>query len=294
VTPIDRYLEALAAALRVSGSARRRILSEVADHLHESAERHGEAEAAARFGDPAALAAEFDRGVAAGRSRRALAWVTAALLVAGAVTLDIAHTASGDGGAPALLVLAFWVGSQVAAVALACSLVQALRGAHETSTPALLALQGRRHAVALAGAVTAVLSAALIAGGSATRWEALGALALLAGAGGAAWRAGRLAHRLPGGADLRAASPLDDVVALAAPVPPAAAALRLLRDAVDPVAHPVRASAGVVAVAAAAAFARDHGEGASVGRAALTAAIEAAAVLGAFGLLGPALGLRRA
>jgi hypothetical protein len=56
---IDGWLERFAAALRVRGRRRRRILEELEAHLHESAARHGERAAIARIGEPELVAASF-------------------------------------------------------------------------------------------------------------------------------------------------------------------------------------------------------------------------------------------
>jgi uncharacterized membrane protein len=56
---VDRYLGQVAAVLRVHPRRRGRVLDELAAHLHESAELHGESEALRRMGDPAAVASAF-------------------------------------------------------------------------------------------------------------------------------------------------------------------------------------------------------------------------------------------
>jgi len=56
---VDRYLDQVAALLRVHPRRRGRVLDELAAHLYESAEVHGEDEALRRIGDPAAVARAF-------------------------------------------------------------------------------------------------------------------------------------------------------------------------------------------------------------------------------------------
>ena len=51
---IERWLTELERQLRVHGRRRRRIVEELADHLHEGAATHGEQIAVARMGDPGA------------------------------------------------------------------------------------------------------------------------------------------------------------------------------------------------------------------------------------------------
>ncbi len=56
---IERWLAELERELRVHGRRRRRIVEELADHLHEGARSHGEADAVARMGDPGEIARSF-------------------------------------------------------------------------------------------------------------------------------------------------------------------------------------------------------------------------------------------
>jgi hypothetical protein len=56
---IERWLAELARELRVHGRRRRRILEELADHMHECAASRGEADAVARMGDPITVARSF-------------------------------------------------------------------------------------------------------------------------------------------------------------------------------------------------------------------------------------------
>jgi hypothetical protein len=56
---IERWMSSFAAALRVRGRRRRRILDELEGHLRESAAAHGERAAVERIGAPEAVAASF-------------------------------------------------------------------------------------------------------------------------------------------------------------------------------------------------------------------------------------------
>ena len=56
---MERWLAQFAAALRVHGRRRRRILEELESHLRESAAEHGERAAVERMGSPEAVAASF-------------------------------------------------------------------------------------------------------------------------------------------------------------------------------------------------------------------------------------------
>jgi uncharacterized membrane protein len=56
---IERWLAELERQLRVHGRRRRRIVEELAGHLHDIAASHGEADAVARLGDPGEVARSF-------------------------------------------------------------------------------------------------------------------------------------------------------------------------------------------------------------------------------------------
>lgn len=56
---IERWLAELERELRVHGRRRRRVVEELAAHLHESAAVHGEAGAVSRVGDPGEVARSF-------------------------------------------------------------------------------------------------------------------------------------------------------------------------------------------------------------------------------------------
>lgn len=78
---IERYLAELAPLLPLRGRGRRRILTEVEDHLREAAAALGsEREAIRRFGAPKVVAARFSEAGAAQATR----WALVALALAGA------------------------------------------------------------------------------------------------------------------------------------------------------------------------------------------------------------------
>ena len=287
---IDRWLTELRRDLRVGGAARRRIVAECAEHLRESAARHGETEAVARFGRPAEIAEGFNVELGAHRSRWATVFAAIALVAAAAATIHLAHEGPQHLEAPWPVALVFFVAAQVAAVALGSAVAQAVRWRTRTASPGELVLQSRRTAVAVvAGALTLGAAAVSVTGGSDVGWVVAGGFVLLAGAGWAALRA----RRLLGAATPSPVTPLDDAAALLASVPLAGALAARVRDLLDPVRHPLRCCALVAALAASAAFARNQGErGATAGQSLALAAIEAGAVVACFVVLGPPLGLR--
>jgi HAAS len=107
VTGVDRYLRELERALP-RGLPRRRILDEAEDHLRESAEHVGEAEALARFGTVAEVASRFAAPAAVRASRVvavALAGLVAFVLVPGYGIVENALPPApwSEGGMPAEL-----------------------------------------------------------------------------------------------------------------------------------------------------------------------------------------------
>lgn len=288
---IDGYLAALAAELRTKGAARRRILEECAGHLADAAVDDGAAAAVARFGPAEEVAAAFDAETATRRGLRATALSAAGVAATGLSTLVLIHAASPGATGPAAPAVVFFVCAQVAAVAGASAVVQALAHRHETLSPPSLALLARRNAVALVAAGATMLAAGAALPGHGSAPALLAGPVLLLGAFAAATRARRLARHLPGGRARIALSPLDDVLGDVLgdtggfPV-------RWARATIDPVRHPMRACAVVAAIAAAGALWRDLGEGATLGGAAGVGLVELAAVVACFAALGPALGLR--
>lgn len=290
MSAIEAYLAELRSALRVKGRARRRILAECAGHLREAASGHGEAEAVARFGPVDKLAASFDAELAAHRGQRATVGMTLALAAAAATVLDFAHSGRPDPAAPHAFAIVFGIAGQVAAVALVIAVVQALRWRGTMPPAGALVVLARRNRVAVtAAALTIAAAAGTVTGRSLAPLGAFGALGI------ALWcarRGSRLARALPAARGSHVESPLEDLAVLAAGAPVVGGGVEWVRNLLDPVRHPVRTCAVVAVFAAAGAFARDQWEGAATGPAALTAGIEAAAVIGAFVALGPTLGLR--
>lgn len=139
---IDSYLDQLDVELRLTRAPRRRLLAEVEDHLRASAAEiaadtgveGAELRAVERFGSAAAVARGFAVAVAATSARRSThslglafaAYVVACLLFASTASSEFADFPQ---GAPSALALQF------AAVAVAVSLVRALRWRGSTDTP---------------------------------------------------------------------------------------------------------------------------------------------------------------
>jgi hypothetical protein len=80
VSRIESYLAALERELDARGPLRRRILTEVEDHLRESARERGEDEAVRRFGPPVEVARRFRLRVALSSLRGAAAVLAAAVV----------------------------------------------------------------------------------------------------------------------------------------------------------------------------------------------------------------------
>jgi hypothetical protein len=142
VSAIADYLDSLAQELRLKRAPRRRLLAEVEDHLRSCADELGadvdraeaERQAIERFGAAATVARHFAHTVAAASARRSAYWlglafaVYATALVAFALTADARFTDFPQ-GAPSALAL------QVGAIAVALSLVRALRWRREPLIP---------------------------------------------------------------------------------------------------------------------------------------------------------------
>jgi len=154
------YVDELARELSrrgVRGATRRRILSEVDDHLRS------EPETEERFGSPAAIANEFAAELGSQASQRAAVVAFAALAVAGAV-YAAAFVSQAFAGPPAetlspalgaVALAAMVVAPQVAFVAGALALVRALRRRGRAMPTAELSVLRRRTLVALvSGLVT--------------------------------------------------------------------------------------------------------------------------------------------
>ena len=93
---VTGWLARFAAALRVHGGRRRRILDEARAHLAESAARHGAAEAVRRMGDPDAVAAGFAPRLADRLWEQRDRLAALVLLAATAASLSIAVTLARD------------------------------------------------------------------------------------------------------------------------------------------------------------------------------------------------------
>lgn len=270
---IGAFLGDLAASLRTRGRARRRFLAECRHHLIDLAAEVGEADAVRAFGDPAALAAEFDAETATRHSVTAAWWSVVAVLATGASTLALIHSADPAANAPAAWALTFAWSAQVAAVCVALVLVHALRLRRTSSPPADAALLCRRAAIGLvAAAITMFAAGAALPGrGSALVLVAGPALVCLAAA------ALVRARRLVGRRERVHRSPFADVRALTGiPVP-----------VVGPLV--------LATIAGVAAFMRDSGErGSSPSGSVVVGAIEAALVLVSYAALREPLGLQPA
>jgi uncharacterized membrane protein len=276
---IDGYLGELSAALRVRGAARRRFLHECRGHLEDAAAERGEAEAVRAFGPPAEVAAAFDAEVAARRGVRATFAAVAGVLATGGSTLALIHAAAPSAAAPPGLAIAFFVAAQLAGLSAGLALVQALLLRRSAASAAEAMLLARRNGCALVAAGATLLSAGAALPGQGSAVLLLAGPALLCVALVLVLRARSLARRLDGSRARVVRPPLEDLRRLI-PLPiPSLDARSLL--------------ALTACVAAAAAFVRDRAEHASVGGAAVTAGIEAAAVVVGFLVLGSALGLRR-
>jgi hypothetical protein len=159
VTPVtDEYLAELDAALHVRGRVRR-FLRECRDHLADAAAVGGEPSAVRAFGPPADIAAAFDREVAARRGVRSTVAAVLGVLVTGGSTLALIHAAAPDATAPTGWTITFFVAAQVAGVAAALALVQALVLRRTSMSAPDLRLLARRNAFALVAAALTMFAA---------------------------------------------------------------------------------------------------------------------------------------
>jgi len=279
LTPVERHLAELSAALAVRGAARRRFLRECRDHLADAAAEVGEEKAVRRFGPPAEVAAAFDLEVAARRGVRSTAVTAAAVLATGGSTFALIHAAVPGATAPAGWAIAFFVAAQLAAVAAALAAVQALLLRRAPAAAEDVRLLARRNACAVAAAGMTLFSAGAALPGRGSAALLLAGPVLLLAAAVAVVRTGRLSRRIAGAAELPVHPPLEDLRRLTGLALPALSAWQLL--------------AATTWLAAAAAFVRDRAEHASIAGALATAEIEAVAVVACFVVLGPVLGLWR-
>jgi len=280
VSPLERHLTELSAALHTRGRVRRRFLRECEDHLRTAAAERGEAEAVRAFGPACEIAAAFDAEVAGRRSVWAALLAVAGVLAVGGSTLALIHAAS-PAATPAIpWAVAFFVAAQLAGVAAALALLQALAMRREQVAPGDVLLLVRRSGVALLAAAAAELSAGGAVAGKGSALLLLAGPALAVAAGVAVLRVRRLARQLAAAGGARPLRPpLEDLGMLAGVHLPAVEPSRLL---------PL-----VTALAMAAAFVRDRAEQGTAGQALLHAGVEGVAVVACFIALGPVLGLRR-
>jgi hypothetical protein len=279
VSAIDVYLNEIASVLKVRGAPRRRFLRECRDHLLDATAERGAAAAVQAFGPPVEVAAEFDAEVASRRGVRATSATVAAVLATGGSTLVLIQAASSDATAPTVWAIVFFVAAQIAALAAGLAVAQALAQRRETLPPADAELLARRNGCALVAAAVTMFAAGAAVPGSASAPLLLAGPVLACTAAVAVLRARSLARRLDDSHVRVARPPLDD--------------LRRFTGLPVPAVDPVRLLVLTTMVAAAAAFLRDLAERATVGGAFVAAAVEAAAVVACFAVLGRPLGLRR-
>jgi hypothetical protein len=275
---IDNYMDELAAALHERGRNRRRMLDECREHLVDAAAERGEVPAVRAFGPAVAIAAELDAESATRRSLRATLLTGAGVIVTGASTLYLINAAQPGVSAPTAWAIVFFIAAQLSATAVALACVQALAQRHATAAAADLSLLARRNVTALgaAGVTMFAAGAALPGHGSPVVLLAGPVLACIAFI--AVLRARGLTRRLAGAREPTTRPPLDDLG-------------RVLQTRRLPRPQAAGLLATITALAAAAAFARDTAEHATAGGAAVTAGIEAIAVVLCFLAFGHTLGL---
>jgi hypothetical protein len=279
VTAIDGYMRELDAALHVRGAARRRFLAECREHLVDAAAARGKGEAVRTFGPPVEVASAFDAEVAARRGARSAFATVAGVLATGGSTLALIHASPATAAAPTAWTIAFFVAAQVAVVAAGLALLQALVMRRSYASPSEVRLLVRRNGCALVAAAVTMFSAGAAAPGHGSALLLLAGPALACVAFVAVSRVRRLARRLDASNASSYRSPLADIRRLTRlPIPLLGTRQLLL---------------ATVAMAAAAAFARDRAEHAAVGQAIVTAGVEVVAVLVCFVVLGRPLGLWR-
>jgi hypothetical protein len=265
---IDTYMDALAAALRVRGAARRRFLRECRDHLQDAGSERGEAEAVRAFGPAKELAAAFDLEVAGKRGMRATVVTAIGVLATGGSTLALIHSAQPDATAVTVWAVVFFIAAQVSGVAIVLGLLQAFALRRETMPPDQLALLARRNTFALGAAGLTMFAAGAAVPGNGDAILLAAGPVLVCVALVTVLRARALARKLEGGRTRAVRAPIPMV-----PMPQLLALTTLC--------------------AAVAAILRDTAEHATASEALMTATIEATAVVACFFALGSALGLWR-
>jgi hypothetical protein len=279
----ERRLEELASALRVRGRARRRLLAECRDHLTDATAAHGDEEAARRFGDVQDLAAALDTEVAVRRSIRATAATAIGVLAVGGSTLAMLNASVVGASLPAAWVVVFFGCAQASATCAGLAVLRAAAMAREESGAGDVAGLCRRNLLALALAALTMFAAGAAVPGRAAAWIVLLGPALASTAIIAVLRARSLARRIDPRAGVDRRSPVTDLATVAARLlPRGEVAVPPIRFVLVPTAL----------LAAAAAFAWDHGDHGTVTTSLAAAGVEALLTIGGFVVLGPALGLR--
>jgi hypothetical protein len=211
------------------------------------------------------------------RSVRATTLSVAGVVATGGSTLAVINSADPGVTAPTFWAVVFFVSAQVAGVSALLGAMQALT-LREATAPAELRLLTRRNVCALVASGVTMFAAGAALPGHGSAAAILVGPVLVVVASIAVFHARALIRRLDGADARTVRSPLQDVTELLhADVQPPTAASML---------------GPVVCLAAAAAFLRDTAEDASLSGAAVTAGIEALAVVGCFIALGRILGLR--
>jgi hypothetical protein len=277
VSVVERYLTELDAALHVRGRVRRRFLRECRDHLVDASAERGEEAAVRAFGPAPEIAAALDAEVASRRGVRSTIATVVGVLATGGSTLVLIHASSPEAEAPVAWAIAFFVAAQLAGVSGGIALLQAVVLRRSTMSAADAMLLARRNGCALAAAGMTMFSAGAAVPGEGSAVLLLAGPLLVCVALVAVLRAWSLARRLGGSRAPAVRPPLEDLGRLTHLPVPALGNRTLL---------PL-----TVAVAAAAAFVRDHGEHATASGALVTAGIEATAVVACFVVFGAALGL---
>ena len=273
MTPVERCLDELGAALVVRGAARRRFLRECRDHLADAAAERGEEAAVEAFGSPAEIAAAFDATAAARRGVRSTFATTAGVLALMGSTLALINASAPGLTAPVPWEIVFFVAAQVVLVVAGLALLQGLVLRRSDMPAPQMLLLARRNGCALLAAAATMFAAGAGLPGQGSPVLLLAGPLLVCGAAVGVLRARALARRLDTTGAPAVRPPLEDVARLS-PLPlPAVSLGRLL----------VLTTAG--------AFVRDRAEHATLDGALLTAGVEATAVVACFVLLGPALGL---
>ncbi|WP_157592401.1 hypothetical protein [Solirubrobacter soli] len=222
---------------------------------------------------------KLEMEIARRRAIRCTALTAAGVLATGAATLDVIHGADPAVTAPAVWAVAFFVSAQLAGVTTLLAVLQTLALRQASMRPDELALLIRRDLCALMAAGATMFAAGAGLPGHGSPIAILAGPVLVIVALVAVLHARGFIRRLDGALGRTVRSPLEDVVLLLHSENEPPTALLML--------------APTALVAAAAAFLRDTAEHASPSNAALTAGIEALAVVACFVTLGQLLGLWR-